>query len=66
MAVMKRKRENASVVVMRTIGPFWVQPLSLAAAVWTEDADFFGTGVAVWTTNRIEIFLRSQNTSEEG
>jgi hypothetical protein len=40
--------------------------LSLAAAVWTEDADFLGTGVAVWTTNRIEIFLRSQNTSEEG
>ena len=40
--------------------------LSLAAAVWTEDADFFGTGMAVWTTNRIEIFLRSQNVSEEG
>jgi predicted nucleic acid-binding protein len=36
--------------------------LSLASAVWTEDADFFGTGVAVWTTNRIEIFLKSQST----
>jgi hypothetical protein len=22
--------------------------------------DFFGTGVAVWTTNRIEIFLTAQ------
>lgn len=28
--------------------------------VWSEDQDFFGTGVAVWTTNRIEILLRSQ------
>src|SRR5215831_6970622 len=32
--------------------------LGLACGVWTEDADFFGTGVAVWTTNRIEIFLK--------
>ena len=30
------------------------------ATVWTEDADFFGTGIAVWTTNRIEIFLEAQ------
>lgn len=36
--------------------------LSLAAAVWTEDTDFFGTGVAVWTTNHIEIFLKSKST----
>jgi PIN domain len=28
--------------------------------VWTEDADFFGTGVAVWTTNSVEIFLKAQ------
>jgi hypothetical protein len=38
----------------------------LAADVWAEDADFLGTGVAVWTTNRIESFLRSQNALEEG
>jgi len=25
--------------------------------VWTEDADFFGTGVATWTTDRIELYL---------
>nr|WP_255779054.1 PIN domain-containing protein [Mycetohabitans sp. B8] len=25
--------------------------------VWTEDADFFGTGVATWTTNRIQFYL---------
>jgi hypothetical protein len=36
--------------------------------VWTEDTDFFGTGIAVWTTNRIEIFLKAQtkaNASKE-
>jgi predicted nucleic acid-binding protein len=25
--------------------------------VWTEDADFFGTGVATWTTDRISLYL---------
>ena len=34
--------------------------LALACGVWTEDADFVGSCVAVWTTNRIEIFLKEQ------
>lgn len=34
--------------------------LGLGCAVWTEDADFFGTGVAIWTTSRIELFLESE------
>jgi len=25
--------------------------------VWTEDADFFGTGVATWTTSRVRLYL---------
>ena len=29
----------------------------LGCPVWTEDADFFGTGVATWTTDRIALFL---------
>ncbi|UUZ63744.1 PIN domain-containing protein [Polaromonas sp. P1-6] len=32
--------------------------MSLDCPVWTEDADFFGTGVATWTTDRIELYLR--------
>jgi len=32
--------------------------MMLGCPVWTEDADFFGTGVATWTTNRIEIYFR--------
>jgi predicted nucleic acid-binding protein len=45
--------------------PILATALGLACAVWTEDADFFGTGVAVWTTNRIEIFLKRQAQSLE-
>ena len=40
--------------------PLLASALGLACAIWTEDADFFGTGVAVWTTNRVEIFLKQQ------
>ena len=40
--------------------PVLATALGLACAVWTEDPDFFGTGIAVWTTNRIEIFLEGQ------
>jgi predicted nucleic acid-binding protein len=45
--------------------PVLATALALACPVWTEDEDFFGTGVAVWTTNRIEIFLKAQAKSIE-
>lgn len=31
--------------------------LLLGCPVWTEDADFFGTGVATWTTSRVTLYL---------
>jgi hypothetical protein len=31
--------------------------LLLDCPVWTEDADFFGTGVATWTTSRVKLYL---------
>lgn len=40
--------------------PILATALALGCSLWTEDADFFGTGVAVWTTNRIELFLEEQ------
>ena len=40
--------------------PVLATALGLACGLWSEDADFFGTGIAVWTTNRIEIFLKEQ------
>lgn len=45
--------------------PVLATALSLACGVWTEDEDFFGTGVAVWTTNRIEILLKEQAKAVE-
>ena len=31
--------------------------LLLNCPVWTEDRDFFGTGVATWTTARVELYF---------
>ncbi len=38
--------------------PVVATSLVLRCPVWTEDQDFFGSGVATWTTNKIEIYLR--------
>ena len=38
--------------------PVVATALLLDAPIWTEDKDFFGTGIATWTTDRIEIYLR--------
>ncbi len=29
----------------------------IGCPVWTEDADFFGTGVATWTTDRVALYF---------
>jgi predicted nucleic acid-binding protein len=39
--------------------PIVAASLLLDCPIWTEDQDFFGSGVATWTTTNIEIFLRS-------
>ena len=31
--------------------------MTIGCPVWTEDADFFGAGVATWTTDRITLYL---------
>jgi predicted nucleic acid-binding protein len=31
--------------------------LAVGCPIWTEDRDFFGTGVAIWTSASVEIFL---------
>jgi predicted nucleic acid-binding protein len=37
--------------------PILATALLLDCPIWTEDQDFFGTGVATWTTNNVEIYL---------
>lgn len=31
--------------------------MTLGCPVWTEDADFFGTGVATWTSDRVAFYF---------
>jgi predicted nucleic acid-binding protein len=47
------------------IWPVLAAALALSCAIWTEDTDFFGAGVAVWSSDRIEIFLKEQGRSLE-
>ena len=37
--------------------PILAAALALGCPIWTEDADFFGCGVATWTSGSIDIFL---------
>jgi predicted nucleic acid-binding protein len=32
--------------------------LLLDLPIWTEDQDLFGSGIATWTTDRVELYLR--------
>lgn len=37
--------------------PLLALALALDCPVWTEDNDFFGTGVVTWHTQNVEIYL---------
>lgn len=37
--------------------PILATALALRCPIWTEDTDFFGCGVATWTTDRVELYL---------
>lgn len=37
--------------------PVLAVAMLLDCPIWTEDNDFFGTGVLTWTTDRIDIYL---------
>ncbi|MEM7110783.1 MAG: PIN domain-containing protein [Chloroflexota bacterium] len=43
--------------------PILALALALDCAVWTEDHDFFGTGVSTWNSRNIEIFLSGSEAS---
>ena len=38
--------------------PMLAAALALGCPIWTEDTDFFGCGVATWTSDRVRMFLR--------
>jgi len=33
--------------------------LLLDLPIWTEDQDLFGSGIAIWTTDRVELYLKA-------
>ncbi len=37
--------------------PILACALVLGCPVWTEDADFFGVGIATWTSDRVALYL---------
>lgn len=37
--------------------PILASALALGCPIWTEDTDFFGCGVATWTSSSVEVFL---------
>ena len=39
--------------------PIVAASLLLNCPVWTEDRDFFGSGISIWTTETIELYLRN-------
>jgi predicted nucleic acid-binding protein len=44
--------------------PVLASALALQCPIWTEDTDFFGSGIAIWTTDRVELFLREAQSSQ--
>lgn len=40
--------------------PMVAAALTLNCPIWTEDRDFFGAGVATWTSNLVEIYLQGE------
>ncbi|KAA6459133.1 nucleotide-binding protein [Acidobacteria bacterium AB60] len=39
--------------------PIAATSLLLDCPIWTEDQDFFGSGIATWTTVNVEFYLRN-------
>jgi predicted nucleic acid-binding protein len=44
--------------------PVLASALALDCPIWTEDTDFFGCGVATWTTDRVELYLAKTSERE--
>lgn len=40
--------------------PILATALALRCPIWTEDTDFFGCGVATWTSDRVEQYLKEE------
>lgn len=58
--IYEREKEEAQLRIKnRDIRdwPIVATALILNCPIWTEDQDFFGTGVPTWTTDRVHLFF---------
>jgi predicted nucleic acid-binding protein len=44
--------------------PYLALALLLECPIWSEDTDFFGAGVAIWTTDRVETYLKASEDNK--
>ena len=53
------KQQALQRIVIRDVDdlPILACAITLGCPVWTEDADFFGTGVPTWTSDRIALYF---------
>lgn len=40
--------------------PIVATALALNCPIWTEDKDFFGIGIPIWKSDRVELYLRGE------
>lgn len=59
------RRESERRISARDIDdwPVLACALLLDCPIWTEDADFFGAGVATWTTDRVSLYLHASDST---
>ncbi len=41
--------------------PILATAMAMDCPIWTEDNDFFGTGVPTWTSDRVELYLKDED-----
>lgn len=58
--IYERVAEEAQLRIKRRDIQGWpvvATALTLNCPIWTEDQDFFGTGISTWTTDRVHLFF---------
>lgn len=60
---LNKKADALARIGMRdpTDWPILATAIVFNCPIWTEDKDFFGTGVPTWTTDRVEIYLKESD-----
>ena len=58
---MKRRRIvlDANILIRAVLG----KRVEQHCPIWTEDRDYFGAGVATWTSDLVEIYLRGDGAA---